>query len=42
MGTGVFVVTNYPPVSFPDFEEPRISRSTWKAHDPGEATQVQK
>lgn len=34
LGAGVYVVTNYPPVSFPDFEVPRISRKTWKARGP--------
>ena len=33
MGAGVYVVTNYPPILFPDFEVPRISRKTWKAGD---------
>jgi len=28
VGAGVYVVTNYPPISFPDFEVSRISRRT--------------
>ena len=30
LGAGRLVVANYPPISFPDFEVPPISRKTWK------------
>lgn len=30
MGAGVYVVTNYPPIQFPDFEVSRVSRSVVK------------
>ena len=34
MGAGRLVVTNYPPILFPDFEVPPLSRKTWKPRSP--------
>ena len=33
MGAGGYVVANYPPILFPDFEVPPLSRKTWKPHN---------